>query len=94
MFVQFLNKLQDAIDSLEECIVVSSAIDELLNEQQLYETSEKESFEGLKNPHHRLLSYLDQIDDFQYKFFSQFTVLETITMAHIKFKPLFLRKLY
>ena len=65
----FSEKLQETNDSLEQPIVASFAIAELRDKHHYFKTSELDTVERLKNPHHWLLRDLAQINTSQYTFF-------------------------
>ena len=91
---QFLDKLQEANEFLEKPVFLPSAIDELRNKENFFETSEAEKIRQSHNPHHWLLRDLIHINNFQYKFFSELTVLDNSTIPQIQIYSLFLRKFF
>ena len=83
IFVHFLNELQEANEFLEQPIVVSSVTEELRNKRHFLETFEVESFKRLNIRHHWLLRVIAQKHVFQFTFFPQLTVLNTVTIPQI-----------
>ena len=88
--MHFLNQSQDANELLEQPIVVSSVIHEFRNKKHYLETSEVEEVRTPNKPHHRILRDIAQINAFQYTFFPQVTVLNTITTPQIKLYSFFI----
>ena len=94
VFCHFLDKLQEANEFLENPVFLPSAFDELRSKDNFFETSDVDKIRQSHNPHHWLLRDLIQINNFQYKFFSELVLLDNSTIPQIQIYSLFLRKFF
>ena len=94
VFCHFLDKLQEANEFLENPVFLPSAFDELRSKDNFFETSDVDRIRQSHNPHHWLLRDLIQINNFQYKFFSELVLLDNSTIPQIQIYSLFLRKFF
>ena len=94
VFVPFLNQSRQANEFLEQPLFVSSAIDELWNTQQLFENSKVDEVKRIKRPQNMFSRDLAQINALELEFFSQLTVLGTVTKPESKLYSLFQRKFF
>ena len=92
----FFKKLAKTNDFLEQPTVVSSAFDELQNEQHVFKAFQVDKFKKLNNPNDWFSEDFAELNllAFQNTSFSQFTVLDAETVPQINVSCLFLRNFF
>ena len=90
--VLFLKELQPANELLEQPWLIPLQLMNFVKTKQKYsEAFEVEKNKDAQNLHYWLLRDFGQINGFQFTFFSQLTVLDTVTYPQIKICSPFLR---